>query len=154
MRLREVESELRKLPVGELRRLSADPIRFSPNPAVPVGVALGGDALSTWRDPFLRMLILGRLIDEATPKEPVLGNVYLASSGHLLKIGYTSGPAVRRVAGLNRTSPVAVTLVSSFPGTVNDEHSTHLHFAEHRHRGEWFRDDPSIRDYFAKKVAS
>ncbi len=59
--------------------------------------------------------------------------------GHI-KIGYTGGEDVGvRLADLQTASPVPLKLLSTIPGTMEDEKDLHRRFASARVCGEWFK---------------
>lgn len=124
------------------------------NDSVPPGAVIPDEFMSAWRDHFWRGLIIDVALRSRTEPTKKTGTVYLAESDGLLKIGFTVRPVQERMRQLSSGRAADVTLIASFPGTFNDEHFTHLRFAEHRHRGEWFRDAAEIRDYFAEKSVS
>lgn len=71
--------------------------------------------------------------------------IYLAAPEgvtDLVKIGFTSGPAKKRVAGLQTGSPYALEIIATIDGDQRRETLLHAIFQEHRTRGEWFRVSP------------
>jgi hypothetical protein len=80
--------------------------------------------------------------------------VYLvvALDSGLVKIG-VAGNVARRLRELRREVGAA-RLVALFPGTRADERALHRRFSELRVHGEWFRDDPAIRQAFAEALTS
>lgn len=64
-------------------------------------------------------------------------SVYFARRGDLVKIGWSSDPAVR-AAVLNAT------LLATVPGDGRTEHAMHLAFAHLHVTGEWFRAESDL----------
>jgi hypothetical protein len=60
-----------------------------------------------------------------------------SSQSHLVKIGRTDDPS-RRVADIQRMSPVPLSLLWATPGGADLEARLHRRFAAHRQHGEWF----------------
>lgn len=87
--------------------------------------------------------------EELNLTDPIPGYVYFVESDGLIKIGYSTNPAVR----LRHYSPGARVL-AVYPGTKHTERELHnlFHFALTQGR-EWFRDVPEIRAHIADKVA-
>ena len=75
---------------------------------------------------------------------------FLRDPTGFVKIG-TSINVAQRVAELQAANPRELTLVVSIPGDQAVELELHAHFAEHRERGEWFRDAPEI-EALARKI--
>jgi hypothetical protein len=72
---------------------------------------------------------------EPKPKTP---HTYLvgAEGSPLVKIGYTSGAPLKRLASLQTGQPMTLSLLWSLP--VDIENELHERFAAYRVRGEWF----------------
>ncbi|WP_329103269.1 GIY-YIG nuclease family protein [Streptomyces sp. NBC_01439] len=64
--------------------------------------------------------------------------VIAMDGSQLVKIGYTAGNPVQRMAGLQTGLPVALSLLWHREGSRALESALHARFAEHRVRGEWF----------------
>ncbi|MGH7660285.1 MAG: GIY-YIG nuclease family protein [Vulcanimicrobiaceae bacterium] len=74
--------------------------------------------------------------------------VYLFGAEGFLKIGFTSN--VRgRFSNIRDTIPMALTVLGLVRGGRSLEKQLHQKFADHRYRGEWYRDVPEIRSFFA-----
>lgn len=58
-------------------------------------------------------------------------------SGGAVKIGVANDPK-KRLADLQRTSPIQLRIVAARPGDIFQERELHERFAEHRLHGEWF----------------
>lgn len=56
----------------------------------------------------------------------------------MVKIGISTNPR-KRLASIQSHSPLAVELLASVPGTIEDERGLHTKFLEHHSHGEWFR---------------
>lgn len=67
--------------------------------------------------------------------------VYFISYGEgaPIKIGYTSTPVDRRLAGLQTSAPHKLIVLGEMEGTRADEQALHARFDADRMRGEWFR---------------
>lgn len=63
-----------------------------------------------------------------------------APGGHI-KIGYTSGSALVRMAALQTGNPTPLRLLLAVPDDIASERDLHVRFAELREKGEWFRPD-------------
>jgi len=70
--------------------------------------------------------------------------VYVIQAGDdgPVKIGYTSGPAEKRLRGLQTGNPYKLRILKVFDGDERHESELHRRFAGHRIRGEWF--DPCV----------
>lgn len=55
-----------------------------------------------------------------------------------IKIGYTGGDPLRRLSQLRTGSPVALELISTIPGSREDEQQLHVLHRHDRIGGEWF----------------
>ena len=69
---------------------------------------------------------------------PITPHTYLvgAEGSPLVKIGYTGGVPLKRLASLQTGQPMALSLLWSIPVDIEDE--LHERFAAYRVRGEWF----------------
>jgi hypothetical protein len=74
--------------------------------------------------------------------------VYLFGGTGYLKIGYSTDVA-SRFAAVSAASPVELAMLGLLRGTRALERRLHRKFEQHRVRGEWFRDVPEIRAFFA-----
>jgi len=69
---------------------------------------------------------------------PINGTyVYFISGAGLIKIGHSENP-VKRLAEIQRYSPVALCLVAVIEGGQSLEKELHKDFADGRSHGEWF----------------
>lgn len=93
----------------------------------------------------------GTALDVAVAPVPSPGWVYLAHSAQhsVLKIGYSKSPN-DRPPNIFYKHKIHVDLVAAIVGGRALERELHNKFAEHRRKGEWFRDVPEIRAYFAE----
>lgn len=62
----------------------------------------------------------------------------------VVKIGYSADP-IRRLAGLQTSSPDRLSLLGVCPGDREDEAALHQQLAHLHKRGEWFRDTAELR---------
>jgi hypothetical protein len=72
------------------------------------------------------------------------GLVYCIRFGDRVKIGWTAD-LKQRLKALPYDEVIAVT-----PGAVADEQAVHRRFALLRLTGEWFKDDPEIREFVGR----
>ncbi len=75
--------------------------------------------------------------------------VYLIGAPGFLKIGHNSNLETR-FAGLQSSAPLDLSLIGVLKGSRRLERDLHQRFAAHRLRGEWYREVPDIRDFFAR----
>jgi hypothetical protein len=76
----------------------------------------------------------------------VTGFVYIGTDGHKLKVGYSASP--RRRGG-----ELKLTMLWTFPGTVEDERRLHRLWARHRIGGsEWFQPAPEILEWLDERI--
>lgn len=74
------------------------------------------------------------------------GYVYIGTDGVNIKVGYTT--SLRRRGG-----ELKLTMLWTFPGTVQDERDLHHKWARHRiNSTEWFRPDPKILEWLDDRV--
>lgn len=74
------------------------------------------------------------------------GFVYVGTDGTLIKVGYTTSP--RRRGG-----ELKLTLLWTFPGSMEDERNLHHKWARHRINGsEWFRPHAAILEWLDERV--
>jgi hypothetical protein len=73
--------------------------------------------------------------------------VIQAEIGGPIKIGYTSGAAVARLADLQCGSPLRLRIVGTFKGDIGRERRIHGDLAEHRLHGEWFSVNETVMSY-------
>ena len=72
--------------------------------------------------------------------------IYFVCSGEFVKIGWSENWRAR-LANMQTSNPepIKVLLILARPKSFETE--MHERFAEHAHRGEWFRDHPDIRNF-------
>lgn len=63
-----------------------------------------------------------------------------------MKIGFTGRPVRTRMAEGQTFAHQELTLLAETYGTLADEAKLHRVFSEHRVRGEWFNQNPLLRD--------
>lgn len=82
------------------------------------------------------------------------GWVYLISAKGTgtVKIGFSRKYPTARQRNLQTANPHELQLLALVQGTRRDEQKYHERFSAFRIRGEWFRDDPSVREYFAEML--
>lgn len=72
--------------------------------------------------------------------------VYFIQSAKFVKIGFTQGDPLERLAALQTGNPIALSLMAVVPdGTPQLEGAFHQEFLGDRHNGEWFRLTPDLR---------
>lgn len=76
---------------------------------------------------------------------PDIGYIYAiqAEHVHLIKLGFSAEPSAR-LHDLKTGSPVRLTLLALWRGTVADEQALHREFHAHHEHGEWFKPAPPI----------
>jgi len=62
----------------------------------------------------------------------------------LIKIGFTDGDPLNRLAALQTGNPSGLVLLHTLPGGKTAEADLHARFASARERGEWFRPVPDM----------
>lgn len=77
-------------------------------------------------------------------------SVYFVEDGDAIKIGYGGHPTTR-LGGLQVGNPRPLTLLGSYHATLADEKTLHDRFSTHWIRGEWFRDNPELRELIATR---
>lgn len=91
------------------------------------------------------MTITQLALFDAPTKAPT-GFVYVGTDGNNLKIGYSTSPT-------RRGGELKITMLWTFPGTVEDERRLHRLWARHRiNSSEWFRPDPAILEWLDERV--
>lgn len=83
----------------------------------------------------------------------VEGVVYVVDCAQYTKIGFTSGPAAKRIEGLKGANPFEMKLVALMPGQRQVERRLHKEFARWRHRYEWFLLSPAARKRLEQRVS-
>jgi hypothetical protein len=80
------------------------------------------------------------------------GYVYVVSAKGTgsVKIGFSADAPEKRMRNLQTANSHELVLLCFIQGTRRDEERLHDQFAHLRIRGEWFRDEPELRDYFAE----
>lgn len=74
------------------------------------------------------------------------GNVYFIQSAKFVKIGFTHGDPLERLAVLQTGNPIAMSLMAVVPDALPQlEGAFHAEFLGDRHNGEWFRLTPDLR---------
>jgi hypothetical protein len=83
-----------------------------------------------------------------------IGWVYLVSAPGTgtVKIGYSAKEPRNRVKSLQTANPTELRLLSLVRGSRRDEQKYHRQFAHLRVRGEWFRDEPELREHFGEML--
>lgn len=84
-----------------------------------------------------------------SPTVPEKGFVYFIRAGDFIKIGFSDDPR-KRLAALQSAHPHLLEMIGFMPGTMDDEYRIHCIFGLLHVRGEWFNDDPSIREFLRK----
>jgi hypothetical protein len=64
-----------------------------------------------------------------------------------IKIGYSRSDPNERLAILQTGSPAKLTRLALMAGSLSDEYKLHERFKALRSHGEWFRDEPELRDF-------
>lgn len=72
--------------------------------------------------------------------------VQATAADGVIKIGRSNTP-LRRIAGMQVGSPVALTLMAVEPGDAEHERHLHMRFAHCRASGEWFNPAPDLLKY-------
>ena len=75
------------------------------------------------------------------------GYVYAILAGRRIKIGWARD-LQSRIATLQTASAVELELLGSIVGFKRDERRVHERFKRYHVRGEWYRDQPTIRRFF------
>lgn len=73
-----------------------------------------------------------------------IGEVYVIRSGRHVKIGYTKNAPKSRLSYLQIGSAEKLTLVATIQGSPALEKRLHVHFADLRANGEWFREEGKL----------
>lgn len=76
------------------------------------------------------------------------GFVYAIQSGTLVKIGWSARPHIR-VNKISADAPDGAKIIGVIAGDRETESALHAQFAQHKHRGEWFRICDEIITAFA-----
>lgn len=81
--------------------------------------------------------------------------VYFARVGRdgPIKIGFTGGDPLDRIADLQTGCPWPIALIGAVPGTTQDEACLHMLFPELRLEGEWFRPEDRLMMAIAEILA-
>lgn len=84
------------------------------------------------------------------------GFVYFVQHGAagVIKIGFTSCNVGGRFTQLQRAAPDELVFRGYIEGGYELEQDLHSRFAEHRHRGEWFRPAPELLEFIAENVVT
>lgn len=84
------------------------------------------------------------------------GTIYYirCSETNFIKIGYTRGNPMARMASLQTGTPSKLNLMAVHPGSMEMERKIHEKLAPHRVRGEWFDDSDDVFDHLVKVVAT
>jgi Meiotically up-regulated gene 113 len=67
------------------------------------------------------------------------GTIYVVGFANYVKIGFTSGPLVFRIAAIQTGSPEVLAVIAEIAGPRAIERNLHRRFARFRLNGEWFR---------------
>lgn len=83
------------------------------------------------------------------------GFVYFIQAGKNgpIKIGWTTS-LEERIDALQTGCPFRLRVLAAIEGTKQDEAAYHRQFAEHRMRGEWFKNCEAIRDLARSRLSS
>lgn len=76
------------------------------------------------------------------------GSIYAVKAGDFIKIGFTKGDVRERIAQLQTGCPMELQLIGTGPGGRYMESSIHAILKDYRAHGEWFRDEPIVREIF------
>lgn len=76
--------------------------------------------------------------------------VYFMDGGDLIKIGFSRSLETRMIK-MGTDLPGGVKLLLVQPGTFRTEKVLHRHFADCRHRGEWFHKTPELLAYIEER---
>lgn len=76
--------------------------------------------------------------------------IYFVRCGDFIKIGW-SASWYKRIQNLKVGNPYPVETLLVIGRPEIFEKTMHAEFASLHHRGEWFRDDPRIRDYIEER---
>lgn len=84
------------------------------------------------------------------------GTIYYirCSETNFIKIGYTRGNPLARMASLQTGTPSKLGLMAVHPGSMEMERKIHEKLAAHRVRGEWFDDSDEVLDHLVKVIAT
>ena len=84
------------------------------------------------------------------------GTIYYirCSETNFIKIGYTRGNPLSRMASLQTGTPSKLAIMAVHPGTMDMERKIHEKLAAHRVRGEWFDDSDEVFDHLAQVIAT
>lgn len=79
-------------------------------------------------------------------------SIYFIRSGENgpIKIGYTDGDVLVRLASLQTGNPVELTLIKTIAGSRKAERHIHSHFEEIHHRGEWYHPTSELLEFITK----
>lgn len=114
--------------------------------------ATGVVASAIWR---AQQRLVGLRQPAESSQEVRAGFVYAVSNASEIKIGWSEKhPSLGRLNGLQIGSAHDLRVVGAFIGTHKDERETHARFGKYHVRGEWFRDVPQIRTFFARHPKS
>lgn len=69
--------------------------------------------------------------------------------GGPIKIGVANNPT-KRLAELQRTSPVRLEIIAKVPGDESDEKRLHMRFNDLRLHGEWFEPAESLMEFLSE----
>lgn len=75
------------------------------------------------------------------------------SDTYPIKIGYTDGPIIERLVGLQCGNPNLLVCVASEPGTRDLESQRHDQFRWSAYRGEWYERTPAVMGHIATLTA-
>jgi hypothetical protein len=77
-----------------------------------------------------------------------VGSIYAVKAGDFIKIGFTKGDVWERLAQLQTGCPMELQLLGTGPGGRLMEGRIHAILKDYRAHGEWFRDEPIVREIF------
>lgn len=80
------------------------------------------------------------------------GRVYALAAGDFIKIGFTKGDILIRIAKLQTGCPTKLRLIGTGPGGRLIENRLHALLRPYRSHGEWYRSEPIVRELIARFV--
>lgn len=74
------------------------------------------------------------------------GTLYVLRAGEFIKVGFTKGDVLDRIAALQTGCPTKLFLLGTGPGGRFIERELHKILKDYRSHGEWYRDAPIVRE--------